>query len=113
MGRFLENYFRGHRFKKTEDAKDSFKTFYDIMKYQLCLPHTQHTFQQGRSNTIKPRNAKSNVAKRISAFVNRQRSRRRLLAKGGLADEDIDYGARWNDFTRMVRSNKKCPARVL
>merc|ERR1711871_1190502 len=82
-------------------------------KHELCLAHTQHTFQQGSSNTIRPRNAKSNVAKRIAAFVNRQPKRRRLLAKGGLADEDIDYEALWDEFTSMVRSNKKCRARVL
>ena len=39
--------------------------------------------------------------------------RRRLLAKGGLADEDIDYEALWDEFTSMVRSNKKCRGRVL
>merc|ERR1712196_392136 len=49
----------------TKDAKYSFDTFYDILEHQLRLRHTQHTFQ-GRSNTIKPRNSKSNVVKRIA-----------------------------------------------
>lgn len=115
MEYILENYFFGDAVKDSINAKESFDTFYDIMKHQLCLPHTQHTFQQGRSNTIEPRNAKSNVAKRIAAFVNRQRSRsrRRLLTKGGLADENIDYEALWDEFTSMVQSNNKCRARVL
>jgi len=100
---------------KCKNAKKSFDTFYDILKHQLCLPYTQHTFLQGRSNTIKPRNAaRANIIKRIAAFVNRQRRRRRrLLAKDGLTDEDINYEAHWEEFTSMVKSNGKCHHSVL
>ena len=50
---------------------------------------------------------------KCAAVEKSQPKRRRLLAKGGLTDEHIDYEALWGEFTSMVRSNKKCRARVL